>query len=184
MGAIVRAFTIYIVLMVMFRLAGKRTLAQTTPFEFVLLLIISETVQQAMVGRDQSLTNGILMPLTLISIAISLSLLKQWSPRLDRWMDGLPVILIESGRMHRDRMDKVRVDEEDILESARELQASERLDQIEFAVLERGGTLTIIPKQQHQEQNQGGAQKPARARGQHASSNNRVERRAKCRSGK
>lgn len=150
MNAVTRGVLVYLLLLIVFRLSGKRTLSQTTPFEFVLLLIISETIQQALVGNDHSITNGLLLALTLVSLSIAMSLLKQWSPRADKLLDGLPVVLMEKGRLMRDRMDKVRVDEEDILEAGRALQAVERLDQIEYAVLERSGDVTVIPKPKQQ----------------------------------
>lgn len=150
MNAVTRGVLVYLILLIVFRLSGKRTLSQTTPFEFVLLLIISETIQQALVGNDHSITNGLLLALTLVSLSIAMSLLKQWSPRADKLLDGLPVVLMEKGRLMRDRMDKVRVDEEDILEAGRALQAVERLDQIEYAVLERSGDVTVIPKPKQQ----------------------------------
>lgn len=146
MQMVIRALLVYGFLLVVLRVSGKRTLSQTTPFEFVLLLIISETVQQAMVGDDQSLTGAALLVLTLVGTSIVLSLVKQASPRIDKWLDGVPLIIVENGKMLRGRMRKSRIDEADILESARMLQGLERLDQIEYAVVERSGEISIIPK--------------------------------------
>jgi uncharacterized membrane protein YcaP (DUF421 family) len=146
MNSVLRAAAIYVALMLIFRLMGKRTLSQMTTFDFVLLLIISETTQQAMVGNDFSIVNAILAILTLVMIDLGLSLLKQRFPSLDRWMDGLPLIIVEDGRPLRDRMKRARVDESDVLESARENHGLERLDQIKYAVLERSGGISIIPK--------------------------------------
>jgi uncharacterized membrane protein YcaP (DUF421 family) len=146
MESVIRGVVVYVFLMLIFRLAGKRTLSETTSFEFVLLLIISETIQEALIDDDRSVTNGLLLILTLVGLSYGLSLLKQQSPQLERWMDGSPLLLIENGRMHRDRMAAVRVDESDLLEAARELQGLERLDQIKHAILERTGRITIVPK--------------------------------------
>ena len=146
MQMVIRALLIYGFLLVVLRVSGKRTLSQTTPFEFVLLLIISETVQQAMVGEDQSLTGAALLVLTLVGTSIVLSVIKQASPRVDKWLDGMPLIIVENGKMLRQRMRNSRVDEADILESARMLQGLERLDQIKYAVIERSGEISIIPR--------------------------------------
>lgn len=146
MNSVLRAAAIYVALMLIFRLMGKRTLSQMTTFDFVLLLIISETTQQAMVGNDFSIVNAILAILTLVMIDLGLSLLKQRFPSLDRWMDGLPLIIVEDGRPLRDRMNRARVDDADVLASARETHGLERLDQIKYAVLERSGGISIIPK--------------------------------------
>ena len=145
MDAIVRGFAVYIFLLLIFRIAGKRTLAESTNFELVLLLIISETVQGALTNGDHSVTNGFLLVMTLIGISILLSVLKQRFPSFEQWLDGVPTVIMQNGRMMRDRMDKIRVDENDILEAARRLQGLERLDQVKYAVVERSGEISIVP---------------------------------------
>jgi len=127
--------------------SGRRTLGQMTTFDFVLLLIIAETTQQALLGEDFSLTNAGLLIVTLMVIDIGLSLLRERWPRLDRLIEGLPLILVEDGRLIKERVEQSRVDEEDILAAARESQGIERMDQIKYAVLERNGGISIIPKQ-------------------------------------
>lgn len=145
MAAIVRTVVICFGLLVPFRLSGKRTLKETTNFDFVLFLVIGEATQQALLGNDFSLTNGLIVIATLLLLDIGFSILKQRSPMVAAWVEGEPLIILQNGRPLRDRMDRARVDEEDILEAARELQGLERLDQIRYAVLERNGTITIIP---------------------------------------
>jgi uncharacterized membrane protein YcaP (DUF421 family) len=148
MDSILRGLTVYVFLLVVFRLAGKRTLSHTTTFDLVLLLIISETTQQAMVDNDHSVTNGFLLIFTLIGATILLSLLKQRFPKLDLLLEGAPLILVEQGRMLKERMDKSRVDEKEILCSARQLHGLSRMDQIQYAILERNGEISIIPKEE------------------------------------
>jgi uncharacterized membrane protein YcaP (DUF421 family) len=148
MDAVLRSTVIYIFLLVIFRISGKRSLSQITTFDFVLLLIISESTQQAMVGDDFSITNAVLIILTLVGLDIGLSLLKQRSSRLDKLLDSVPLILVENGELLEERLNKARVAEEDILSAGRELQGLERIEQIKYAVLERSGHITIIPKSQ------------------------------------
>ncbi|MBC7944879.1 MAG: DUF421 domain-containing protein [Burkholderiales bacterium] len=145
MESIIRGAVVFIFLLLIFRLSGNRTLAQMTSFDLVLLLIISETTQQALIGEDQSMTNAALLIVTLVGISIILSLLKERMPRLEKWLDGTPMIIVENGKPLKDRMDKARIDEADILEAAREMQGLERIDQIKYAVLERGGGITVVP---------------------------------------
>lgn len=147
MESVIRGLAVYAFLLLVFRLAGKRTLSETTNFELVLLLIISETTQQAMVGSDQSVTNAFLLILTLVGCTVTLAWFKQRFPAVDRVVDDVPTIIVENGHMHKDRMFKLHVDEGDILESARELQAVESMDQIKYAIVERNGVITVIPKQ-------------------------------------
>ena len=145
MDSVLRGLAVYVILLVVFRISGKRTLSQVTTFDFVLLLIIAEVTQQALLGQDYSITNFVLLVVTLLGLDIALSLLKQHFPRLDRLLEGQPLIIVENGRPLRDRMGKARVDEEDVLTAARHLHGLERMEQIKYAVLERNGGITIIP---------------------------------------
>ena len=147
MDPVFRALAIYTVLLLVFRIAGRRTMAQMTNFDFILLLIISEATQNAMIGNDYSVTNGILVILTLVGADVLLSLFKQRSPHLEQWLDGLPLVIVENGRPLRNLMGQARIDEQDILSAARERQGLERMDQIKYAVLETSGGISIIPKQ-------------------------------------
>jgi len=146
MDSVLRGAVTYIFVWLIFRIAGKRSLSEITTFDFVLLLIISETTQSALADNDNSLTNSLLLIVTMMGMDVGLSLLKQRSPRIDKFFDGAPLIIVEDGRLMKHRMDKSRVDEGDVLSAARELQGLERLDQIKYAVLERNGGITIIPK--------------------------------------
>lgn len=146
MDAVLRGVAMYLFLLVIFRIAGKRTLAEATPFDFVLLLIIAEATQQGMSDDDFSFTNAFLLVATLIGVDIALSWWKQRVPKLERFLEGTPLVLVEDGQLHKSRMDNVRVDETDILMAARALHGLERMDQIKYAVLERNGGITVVPK--------------------------------------
>jgi uncharacterized membrane protein YcaP (DUF421 family) len=145
MDAVARGAAVYLMLLVIFRLAGRRTLAQMTSFDLILLLIISEAAQNAMIGDDFSLTNGALVVLTLVGLDVLLSHVKRWSPAAEIWLDGTPTIIVEQGRPKVDIMRRARVDEKDVLAAARETQGLERMDQIKYAVLETSGGISIIP---------------------------------------
>lgn len=146
MESVIRACVVYLFLLLLLRLTGKRTLAQITSFDFVLLLIISEATQQAMIGDDNSMMNGAIVVTTLIGLNIVMSLLKQRFKTVDRVLDGIPLVIVADGRPLKDVMDKARVDEEDVLDAARETLGLERLDQIRHAILERDGKISIIPR--------------------------------------
>ena len=148
MDTVLRALVVYAILLIVFRIAGKRSLAQITTFDFVLLLVIGEATQQGLLGDDFSLTNAALAITTLIGLDVGLSLLKDHFPKIGPWVDDVPLVIVENGQPLKDRMKKARVDESDILESAREKQGIERMDQIKYAVLERTGAISVIPMQQ------------------------------------
>lgn len=146
MESVLRALVIYVVLLTLFRFAGRRTLSQMTNFDLILLILIGESAQQGLVSEDFSLTNAFLVVTTLIVVDVSLSLLKRTWPIVEKWVDGLPLVIVDEGRLLRDRMARARIAEEDILTAARQSQGLERLDQIKYAVLERSGGISIIPK--------------------------------------
>lgn len=146
MDAVLRAASIYFFLLLVFRLAGKRTLVEATPFDLVLLLIVSEATQQAMIGDDFSLTNAFIVIATLGALDILLSEIKQRFPRAERVLDGVPLVIVEAGVPLRERMQKARIDDEDVLAAARKSAGLERMDQIKYAVLERDGGISIVPK--------------------------------------
>ncbi|RPI87237.1 MAG: DUF421 domain-containing protein [Chloroflexi bacterium] len=148
MDAILRSLAIYIFLLFIFRISGKRSLSQITTFDFVLLLIIGEATQQALLGNDFSLTNSFIVITTLLAADVGLSVLKQRFSSLDKVVDSVPLVIVEDGKLLKDRMERSRIDVSDILSKARELQGLERLDQIKYAVLERSGGITVIPKEQ------------------------------------
>ncbi len=145
MESVIRGVAIYIILLVIIRLSGRRTLAQMTAFDFVLLLIVAETTQQALLGDDFSIVNAVLLILTLFITDILLSYVKEWMPSAAKWIDGTPTVLIRLGAPDHRAMKRARIAMEDILDAAREQHGLERLDQIKFAVLEIGGHVSIIP---------------------------------------
>jgi len=140
-----RAVSVYAILLIIFRISGKRSLAQITSFDLVLTLIISEAIQQALVDTDNSMTNAIILVITLVATDIGLSLAKQRWSSFERLVEGTPVILLEEGRVHEDRMRAERVGLEEILGAARHSHGLERLDQIKYAVVEQNGHITVVP---------------------------------------
>ena len=146
MDSVFRAVAVYLVLLVVTRLSGRRTMAEVTAFDFVLLLIIAETTDQALLGDDFSVTNGLIVIVTLAAVDVGLSYMKSWSPRLALVIDGAPSVLVSDGVVDWATLRRARVDIGDVLESARDKHGLKRLDQIDCAVLEVGGGISIIPK--------------------------------------
>jgi uncharacterized membrane protein YcaP (DUF421 family) len=146
MDVVLRALAVYLFLLLVFRIAGRRTLMEMTSFDLILLLILSEATQNAMIGNSYSVVNAFLVIITLVGVDIVLSQLKHRSPVLERWLDGLPMVIVDHGRPLKDLMDRARVDEDDVMASARSSHGLERMDQIKYAVLESSGGISIIPK--------------------------------------
>src|SRR5512138_467074 len=146
MDSVLRGAAVYFILLIVLRLSGRRTTAQMTPFDFVLLLIVAETTQQALLGDDFSITNAAVLIVTLFTIDIVLSHVKQWLPTVGRLIDGTPTVLVCDGKADERALARSRVSLEDILAAAREQQGLERLDQIKFAILEAGSGISVIPR--------------------------------------
>lgn len=147
MNSILRGLTVYFFLLLVFRISGRRTLSNATTFDLVLLLIISEVTQQAMVNNDHSVTNGVLLILTLVMTSLGLSELKQRFPRLKYILEGSTVMIVRNGGIIAQRMRELRVDKDEILEAARAAHGLESLEQIKYAFVEPNGEITFVLKE-------------------------------------
>ncbi|MBS0970942.1 DUF421 domain-containing protein [Chimaeribacter arupi] len=148
MDMVLRAACMYLFLMLVFKIAGRRTILQMTSFDFILLLIISEATQQALLGDDFSLFGAFITIGTLIAIDILLSMLKDKVPAADLLLDGSPIILIENGKTLDKRMVQLRISLEDVMEVARQEQGLEQASQIKYAILETNGKISVIPQKE------------------------------------
>jgi uncharacterized membrane protein YcaP (DUF421 family) len=146
MESVFRAVVIYLFLLLVVRITGRRLLAELTTFDFVLLLIISEATQQAMLGEDFSIINAWVVIATLCSLEIFLAAVKTRFPRVDRWLDGRPVLVVQDGRPLEDRLRAEGVTRDDVLTAAREAHGIETFDEVKHAVVEESGSISIVPK--------------------------------------
>lgn len=148
MDLVIRGIAVYLFLLLIFRISGKRSLRSVTTFDFVLLLIIAETTQQALIHDDASVTGAFVLIVVLVGTDILLSLMKRWSRRIDQLLEGQPIVILRDGVPLEQRMHVERVDDDDILSAARELRGIERLKEIKRAVLERNGAISIVPRRE------------------------------------
>jgi uncharacterized membrane protein YcaP (DUF421 family) len=141
----IRPVIVYFFLVIGLRLAGKRELAQLNPFDLVVLLTLSNTVQNAIIGNDNSVTGGIIGATTLLAVNyIVVRFLFKHQP-LNRLIEGDDDVLIERGKIKHDRLEKELITLTE-LESAAHKQGFASLDEIDRAVLEPGGTFSFIGK--------------------------------------
>jgi uncharacterized membrane protein YcaP (DUF421 family) len=144
MDMVFRALAIYLFLVVVFKVAGRRALLQMTSFDLILLLIISEATQQALLGQDFSVTGAMITITTLVVVDIIFGLMKKYFSPVENILDGTPVILVENGVPWRINS-KSRCLCDDILVSARQNNGITEISQIKYAILERNGHISIIP---------------------------------------
>ena len=146
MELVIRAAVIYLFILVVLRVSGKRQFSEITTFDFVLLLIISEAVSQGLYGSaDYSLTASLILVTTLVAIDIVLSLLKHRFAWLDDAIESKPTLLMHEGRIIEKNLAAERIDETDILSAARQTQGLESLTDVRHALLERDGSISIVP---------------------------------------
>jgi len=142
---ILRPIVVYVFLIAGLRLAGKRELAQLNPFDLVVLLTISNTVQNAIIGDDVSVTGGIIGGATLLAVNYIVVRFLYTHERLDRLVEGECDVLIEDGVIQEDRLRKELISKLD-LETAAHKQGFATLDEVDRALLDPGGSIAFFAK--------------------------------------
>jgi uncharacterized membrane protein YcaP (DUF421 family) len=145
MDTVLRSVVVYVFLLIVFRISGKRSLSQITTFDFILLLIISEATQQALVGNDFSIINACVVIASLIVLDVMFSRMEGRWPAFGRVVGSLPVVVVEHGRLLEDRAKREGVTLSEILAEGRDKHGLERLEQFKYAILERHGGISVVP---------------------------------------
>jgi uncharacterized membrane protein YcaP (DUF421 family) len=143
---IVRPIAVYLFLLVGLRLAGKRELAQLNPFDLVVLLTISNTVQNAIIGNDTSLIGGLIGAITLLTVNHLVARLTYRHPRFERFVEGDADVLIDHGQVIERNLQRELLTKTE-LEVAARRQGYASLGDVERAVLEMGGAITFVAKE-------------------------------------
>lgn len=143
METVLRVGFIYVFLLAVLRVMGKRELSQLTPLELVMLLLIPEIVAQGVVREDFSMTNAVIAVTTLTSLVFLTSVLSYRFKWFGGLLEGKPSLLVERGRLVTDEMARERVPPEEVASEMRRA-GVERLEDVRWAVLEPGGKIAII----------------------------------------
>lgn len=141
---VLRAMAIYLLVMVLVRLSGKRAVGQFTPFDLVLLILIGNAVQNGLNGGDNSLTGAALLAVCLIALNYATAFLSARVPRARKWIEGEPVVLAQDGRVFHDVLRRELVSKADFREAMRGAGCSE-IERVKLAVLETNGHISIVP---------------------------------------
>ena len=142
---LVRTIAVYIFLLVGLRLAGKRELGQLNPFDLVVLLLLSNTLQNAIIGNDNSLLGGIIGATALLGINWLVVRYLYAHRGAARLLEGDADVLIDDGKLQHARLSRELITQDE-LESAARRQGIEGLHQVQTCRLEIGGVLTFVPK--------------------------------------
>ena len=142
----VRTLVVYLALIVLLRVSGKRQLGQMTPFDLVVLLVISNAVQNAMVGPDTSLVGGLLAAAILVGLNWLVDRLGLRSGWLRERLIGTPTLLIHDGQLLEERLSREGIDRDEVMQALRE-HGVDDLEQVKLAVLEVDGTISVVPSE-------------------------------------
>lgn len=141
---VARTAIVYGALLFGLRLTGKRQIGQMAPFDLVVILLIANAVQNAMVGADTSLLGGLIAAGVLLGASALVAGLRDRIPGLRRALEGEPALLITDGQLIQGAIDHEKVDMDDLLQAIRE-HGIEDLADVKMAVLEVDGTISIVP---------------------------------------
>jgi uncharacterized membrane protein YcaP (DUF421 family) len=141
---VVRAGVVYLVLLGMVRLTGKRTVGQFTPFDLVVVLLLSEAVSGSINGQDQSLTGGLIGAATLLGLDVLIAVGGSRSRRFDAVAQGNPVLVGRDGVIYDDVLKRERVPRGDVEKALRAADCD--LDDMRMAILEADGNINIMKK--------------------------------------
>ena len=142
---ILRPIIVYVFLIVGLRLSGKRELAQLNPFDLIVLLTLSNTVQNAIIGEDNTVTGGLIGAASLLVVNYLVVRFLYDHRKLDQIIEGSPDILIEDGKVHEHKLKRELITTEELAAAARK-QGFDTLNEVRQCVLEPGGTLTFIAR--------------------------------------
>ncbi|KMM75084.1 membrane protein [Xanthomonas sp. NCPPB 1128] len=138
-----RAVVVYVAVLVMVRVSGKRAMGQLTPFDMLLIVLLGNAVQNALLGEDTSLGGGLLLAATLIALNFTVGLVTSRSARVERLIEGEPVVLARDGHVFRQVLRRELVSHADF-EAAMRQQGCQGIDDVRLALLETNGHITIL----------------------------------------
>jgi uncharacterized membrane protein YcaP (DUF421 family) len=155
---VIRTVGVYGGLVVLLRIAGKRDLAQLNSFDLIVLLLLSNVVQNAVIGDDTSLLGGLLGAAVLVAINAGVVRLTRTSPVLDKVLEGTPTALVKDGTIDRDALKRIGLRDTDVIDAVRK-QGASTMEEVEEAVLVPGGTIVVTLKPEDQNATKGDIRK-------------------------
>jgi uncharacterized membrane protein YcaP (DUF421 family) len=145
MDLVVRAVVVYLVVLLLTRILGRRELSQLQPFDLILLVVIGDLIQQGVTQNDNSVTGVVLVLSTIGMMVVLTSYLSFRFGRIRRYVDGEPLVIVEDGKPIERNMRRERLTLDDVAEEAR-LNGIDSLDKVKWAVLETSGQISFIKK--------------------------------------
>src|ERR1700749_3279847 len=145
MDLVLRAIVVFVFLLVLTRVIGRRELSSLQPFDLILLIVVGDAVQQGLNQDDYSLTGALLVVSTFALLQIGISWVSYRFPKVRPVLDGEPIIIVQDGNVIEKNVKRERLTIEEIAEEARKQQIGTLAD-VQWAVLETSGVITFIKK--------------------------------------
>lgn len=142
---ILRAGAVYLVVLLMVRITGKRTVGQFTPFDLIVVVLLGESVGESMVGGDHSLVGGLILAATLLGLNWLVGFISAHSPKFDEIIEGRPVLVARDGELFHDVLLKQSLNVRDFEDAMRQANCND-LSKVELAMLETSGHITVVTK--------------------------------------
>ena len=137
-----RAVLIYVFVFILLRLLGKKHVGEMGPFDLVILLILSESVQNALVADDKSVTGGLIVASTLFGISQLVGFISWKSKKAERFIEGTPRLLVRNGHVYTEALAQEQLSHSELLEALRR-EGCTSLSKVRYAMLENDGAITI-----------------------------------------
>jgi len=141
---VIRGAVVYVFLILILRLTGKRQIGQMSPFDLVLLLVLSNAVQNSMNGGDNSITAGMILALTLVTLNWFTGFLTYQSKIAERLIEGSPQLLLHNGKIHEKALADAQLTREELMSSLR-AEGYTDVSSIRAAILENDGSVSVMP---------------------------------------
>jgi uncharacterized membrane protein YcaP (DUF421 family) len=142
---LVRSVAVYLFLLLAFRLAGKRQVGQFTPFDLIVLLVISNVLQNALIGNDNSLSGGLIGATAILILNAIVAWITFRFKRIERLVEHPPTIVVKHGRILRDNLRRERLSLAELRGALRQ-QGVLSLRDVRYVILEEGGHLSVITR--------------------------------------
>lgn len=142
---VLRATAIYLLVMVLIRVSGKRAVGQFTPFDLILLILIGNAVQNGINGGDNSLTGAAIMATTLVALNYAVAFVTSRSRAAEKIIEGVPVVLARDGHLFAGVLKRELVSDDDFTEALRMNGVADVAD-VQLALLETNGSISVVPR--------------------------------------
>jgi uncharacterized membrane protein YcaP (DUF421 family) len=144
---VVRSAVVYVFLLILLRFTGKRQIGQLAPFDLVLLLVLSNAVQNAMTGGDNSVLGGLVSASTIVALNSAVAVVTSRSKKAEDHIEGHPLVLIHNGRLYDQMLDRANITRHELNSALRQAGCA-CVEDVKYAVLENNGAISVVARQE------------------------------------